>query len=85
MMDDMVLLVVRNKKAGSQEDEYSKYKERMLVYKQWQLKHKLISVKAGEKIDVRDTEYVWCIGLIELVITSLTHSPLLYIHFEVSL
>jgi hypothetical protein len=40
-------------------------------------------VKAGDKVDVRDTEYVWCIGTVELKITTVNHPPLLYIHFEV--
>ena len=44
----------------------------------------LKDVKAGDKVDVRDTEYIWCVGTVELKITSANRSPLLYIHYEVS-
>jgi len=39
-------------------------------------------VKAGDKIDVRDTEFIWCIGRVELIITSLSREQLYYIHYE---
>ena len=41
-------------------------------------------VKAGEKVDVRDTEYIWCSGIVELKISTMNRYPLLYIHYEVS-
>jgi hypothetical protein len=31
---------------------------------------------------VRDTEFIWCKGTVELKITSSKHEPLLYIHYE---
>ena len=67
------------------EDEYNKWNERLEGYKNWIDKHKIKEIKAGSKIDVRDTEYVWCVGNVELKITSLTNPPLLYIHYEVIL
>ena len=39
-------------------------------------------MKAGDIIDVRDTEYIWCKATVEFVITSGLRSPLLYIHYE---
>jgi hypothetical protein len=39
-------------------------------YKEWKDKHKLKDCKAGDKIDVRDTEFIWCVGQVELKITS---------------
>ena len=39
-------------------------------------------IKAGDKVDVRDTEHIWCVGFVELKITTLNRPPLLYIHFE---
>jgi hypothetical protein len=39
-------------------------------YKQWKDKHRIVSVKAGDKVDVRDTEYVWCTGTVELKIST---------------
>jgi hypothetical protein len=57
----------------------------MESYKEWIDKHKVKDIKAGQKLDVRDTEYVWCVGQVELKITSLTHPPLYYVHYEVLL
>ena len=37
------------------------------------------------QVDVRDTEYIWCIGIVELRITTQNRPPLLYIHYEVSI
>lgn len=31
---------------------------------------------------MRDTEYIWCVGIVELKITSQNRPPLLYIHYE---
>ncbi len=85
MIDSIVTMIIQNKKQSSQEDEYNKWIERLDNYKQWLHKHEVHELKAGQKIDVRDTEYVWCVGNVELKITSLTHAPLFYIHYEVIL
>lgn len=34
------------------------------------------------KIDVRDTEYIWCKGTIEKVVHTQKKAKLLYIHYE---
>ena len=39
--------------------------------------------KVGDKLDVRDTEYIWCQGMAELKITTASRPPLLYVHYEV--
>jgi hypothetical protein len=69
--------------------EREKFSSRKQLYKEWKAKHVISfdskAVKAGDKIDVRDTEYIWCSGEVELKIYTLNRSPLLYIHYEVSL
>jgi hypothetical protein len=40
-------------------------------------------VKVGDKVDVRDTEHIWCVGQVELKISTANRVPLLYIHYEV--
>lgn len=55
----------------------------MRAYKEWLDKKKLVDVKPGDKVDVRDTEYIWCVGVVELKITTQNRPPLLYIHYEV--
>ena len=37
----------------------------------------------GTKIDIRDSEYVWCQGVIKLKIAYPTGSPGLLVHYEV--
>ncbi len=77
-------MIVKSKKLNGQEEDFHRYFERIEGYKAYIEKHKVKTVKAGEKIDVRDTEYVWCVGTVELRITSNSHKPLFYIHYEVS-
>ncbi len=55
----------------------------MKAYQEWKSKHELSEIKIGAKIDVRDTEYIWCTGTIELKITAPNNPPLLFIHYEV--
>jgi hypothetical protein len=42
----------------------------------------LEKVEVGEKIDVRDTDYIWCIGTVRMVIESINHEPIIAIHYE---
>ena len=46
------------------------------------MNHIVKEVKAGDKLDVRDTEYVWCKAVVELKIISKKRKPLLYVHYE---
>ena len=45
-------------------------------------KIRLEQVDVGSKIDVRDTEYIWCIGLVKIKIESAHKELLLVIHYE---
>eukprot|EP00347_Sterkiella_histriomuscorum_P005292 403357159 len=89
MIDSLIKSVIQSRYYASdckdQEGEYQRYIDRVKSYKDWKLKHKLQGklIKAGDKIDVRDTEYVWCVGIIQYKI-SVTNSkfPLLYIHYD---
>ena len=42
-------------------------------------KHEL---KVGNKLDVRDTEHIWCIATIEQIIRKKFKTPLVYVHYE---
>ena len=42
-------------------------------------------VGTGEKIDIMDTEHIWCVGVVEIKIITKSRKPLLYIHYEVRL
>lgn len=39
-------------------------------------------MKAGDRIDVLDTEHIWCSAVVELKIKTAEKPPLLYIHYE---
>lgn len=54
----------------------------MLKYHQYILSHKLHHVKAGDMIDVCDTENIWCKATVELVVKSQNRKDLLYLHYE---
>ena len=48
----------------------------------WQLKKKIDKIEVGEKIDVRDTDYIWCIGTVRMIIESATREPIIAVHYE---
>lgn len=39
-------------------------------------------MEVGEKVDVRDTDYIWCIGTVRMVVESISHEPIVAIHYE---
>ena len=84
MIDNTVKSMILCKKIDGEVEDFNRWKERVSNYQQWKLKQQLVEVKAGDKVDVRDTEYIWCIGTVELKIASAGHPPVLYIHYEVS-
>ena len=54
----------------------------MVKHQEYVTSHKLQSVKAGEQIDVCDTENIWCKATVELVVKSNNRRDLLYLHYE---
>lgn len=82
-MIDQAVKAVSQSKRGGENCEYKRWKHRMETYKQWKEKHRLSKdVKSGEKVDIRDTEYIWCVGTIELKISTLNRLPLFYVHYN---
>lgn len=45
------------------------------------MKKKIDKVEVGDKIDVRDTDYIWCIGEVRMIIESVGKDPILAIHY----
>jgi hypothetical protein len=82
MIDKIVKMIIESKKYNGEVDEYEKYKEKLEARVEWIDKSQIEDVKVGEKVDVRDTEHIWCVGLVELKISTLKRPPLLYIHYE---
>jgi hypothetical protein len=82
MIDSIVSLLAKSK--DSHDEDMKKWMERVETYKQKLDAAKLKTIAAGQRIDVRDTEYIWCTGIVELKITHINKPPLLYIHYEVN-
>jgi hypothetical protein len=82
MIDNAVKLVVNAKRDNENQEEYDKWLERMQKNQKWVESHDITSVKVGDKIDVLDTEYIWCKATIELIIKENNHQDLLYLHYE---
>lgn len=51
-------------------EEYKRWQDRISKYQDWVNSHQIVSVKAGDKIDVCDTENIWCKATVELVVKS---------------
>ena len=83
MIDQAVRSMVKTQ--SDSHEETLKFKNRVQAYSQWKSSHKIVplNIKAGQKVDVRDTEYIWCVGEIELKISTLNRPILLYIHYQV--
>jgi hypothetical protein len=87
MIDNAVHQMISSLQESKESQEgLEKYKQRLESYREWKEKHLLCApgkvVKPGEKVDVRDTEHIWCVGQIELKICTQNRQALLYIHYE---
>ena len=45
-------------------------------------RNRIDSIEPGAKIDVRDTEYIWCSGTVKIKIECPNKDPLLVVHYE---
>ena len=54
----------------------------MKKYQDWLESHRVKSVKPGDKLDVCDTEHIWCKATVELVCRTHNRKDLLYIHYD---
>ena len=82
MIDNSVKMMMEGKKKLTNTEEYDRWKERVQKYQEWMVNQRVKSVKPGEKLDVCDTEFIWCKATVELVIKSHNRRELLYVHYE---
>ena len=75
--------MVISKRLDSETEDFERWQMRAKAYKEWKAKHSVKECKVGDKIDVRDTQSMWCAANIELKISSEKRQPILYIHYEV--
>ena len=43
---------------------------------------KVDKLETGMKIDVRDTGYIWCTGVVTMIVESAEKEPILAVHYE---
>lgn len=82
MIDSIVSITMENKRLSGEKEEYDKFKDKLKLREEWKTKHTIKDIRVGDKLDVRDTEYVWCKAVVEMKIVSENRKPLLYIHYE---
>ena len=68
MMDNSVKMMVLAKLEQGEPEEFKRWEERMKKYKDWISGHRVSAVKPGDKLDVNDTENIWCRATVELVV-----------------
>jgi len=82
MIDNSVKMIVQARKESGDNESIKTWNERMKKYHEWVNSHKVTSVQAGEKLDVCDTEYIWCKATVEIVVKSAHRKDMLYLHYE---
>lgn len=48
----------------------------------WEIQRKVGRIQVGDKIDVRDTDYIWCVGQVKIVVESVNRENIVAIHYE---
>ena len=58
------------------------YKERVEEHRVWSESRRVWEVSVGMKVDARDTEDIWCVGVILEIRKNLRHANTLLIHYQ---
>jgi hypothetical protein len=67
----------------SLKDDLKNWRNRRKQYLEWKKSHTLIDVSIGDKVDIRDTEYIWCSGSVERILKSRYNcADLYFVHYE---
>jgi hypothetical protein len=51
-------------------------------HKVWLDEKKIENLEPGMKVDIRDTEYIWCTGEVKIRIECANREPLVVVHYE---
>ena len=74
--------MIESKRQVGQIEDAKRWEERVKNHQKWIEKHKVSGVKTGQKLDVLDTEHIWCKAMVELKIQSENREPLLLLHYD---
>jgi hypothetical protein len=67
--------------AAVRPDDRNLWINRVNEHESWTVKRRLSKVEVGMEIDVLDTEGVWCMGVIRLIVYSTDRFPKLKVHY----
>ena len=81
---DNVIDQIISKVASSQEGTLVKerWDKQKKAHKDWVEGRKIENIEVGEKVDIRDTEYIWCEGKVKIKIECPNRDTLLVVHYE---
>ena len=66
----------------SQNPEQEKnYSERKKEYIFWKNQKKITNFEIEKKYDIKDTENIWCIGIIKKIVKNTNHADTLFVHY----
>jgi hypothetical protein len=64
-------------------EDLKNWQSRRNSYIKWRQEHRVKNIKIGDRIDVRDTEYIWCSGAVEKILRSKYNcADLYYVHYD---
>jgi hypothetical protein len=58
------------------------YSAREDEHNQWADQRKLKTVELEQKIDILDTENIWCIGIVKKIVTDPKHGTVFKVHYQ---
>ena len=61
--------------------QLTNYQHRLVEYKTWKTLKHITKFEIGVKYDVKDTENIWCIGIIKKIVKNIGHSDTLFISY----
>lgn len=77
------ILTRASKNDSTMLEDLKSWQKRRMQYFKWKRSHWVKTIKIGEKVDVRDTEYIWCSGNVEKILKSKYNcADLYYIHYD---
>jgi len=81
---DNVIEQIISKVASSQEGTLVKerWDKQKKAHKDWVEGRKIENIEVGDKVDIRDTEYIWCEGKVKIKIECPNRDTLLVVHYE---
>mmetsp|Transcript_2644 Transcript_2644/g.2771 ORF Transcript_2644/g.2771 Transcript_2644/m.2771 type:complete len:325 (-) Transcript_2644:367-1341(-) len=79
LLSQLIETLLTNEEHLGEKQEYHRRKQ---VHTKWINGRKLVDIEVGAKVDVCDTEHIWCTGVVKLKVERPSRVPRLLIHYE---